>query len=79
MNHGSDDAPIFQPFTRESGVLVCIDAHGDELRAHGNHHGRYEFRLWRVNLGQWIGAVTFGLSGEELHQAAKLIPREPSP
>jgi hypothetical protein len=75
MNHGSDDAPIYQPYDREAGLLVCLDRHGDEVRAHQNDHGRWEFKRWRVNMGRWIGCIAFGLTGDELWQAAKLIPR----
>ncbi len=66
MDHGDSTRCPTQPFSREQGALVLVDADGNELRMH-EHAGRWHARRWRVSPihGQWIGPQV-GLGAKEL-------------
>jgi hypothetical protein len=77
VNHGSE-GPGYQPFEREQGVLCCIDASGDELRAHRDERGRFHFHRWRVHPdGWWMSPVAFGLEAGEIRDAARVLSGQP--
>jgi hypothetical protein len=66
------------PDDRESGVFVCLDDRGDELRLHLDpSNGRWHAHRWRLAddfyTGEpaWIGPQAFGLSAAEWREAGE--------
>lgn len=70
------------PFARETGLFVCADEDGGELRIHLREGGRWHWHRWRfavVNFEdepRWVGPVAFGVTATEIYDAAEALRRE---
>lgn len=72
----------YMPFTRESGLFVCVGNDGDELRLH--QQGQlWHFHRWRTIPREWpetgerdCGPVAFGLTAAEIYDAAESLRRD---
>ncbi len=69
MNHVSPPPHLD---SRDAGILVCIDANGDELRLHARN-GKLHAHRWRKIFGEWAGPVAYGLTTEEITKAAEVL------
>jgi hypothetical protein len=75
----------FQPFPREQGIFVTLDADNGELRLHRDEAGRFHAHRWRFdrfdmqNEPSWRGAVAFGLTATEIHDAHWALSRAAEP